>query len=514
MKNTIKNTLAISLLLLSIHTLSQSTLKITAGAKFKVAGGTTATHDNLIITGGGQVLNRGNLTVKSTLSNNTGTDGLILQSDSAGYGSLLHHNTGVYATVEQHLTSEKWHLVTSPVVGETIGSYLEIYLKQWNEPTATWNYLIQPLSIPLVLTRGYSAWTSDDITGEINVFLEGELVSGDAGFSYLGYTANSPKAGWNLVGNPYPSPVEWNTDWFRYNVGGWAVVYDNGTSKGWNPWMPEGQRSYNGKTNGMIAPTQGFWIRALGNDPYMTVPQSARKHNLEPFYKEAGNSDLQYLKLTAKANGYVDETNILFMEEGTEGFDGMYDLEKHWNIDEAPGIYSEMDSGSPLAVNVLPENWISESETPFIPVGYKIAPETVSTISANGIETFESSTPVFLLDKKEGTFHDLRTGGYDFTSKPGDEPLRFVLHFAEPSAVNEQAYENISIYAHENTVIIKIPSGSAGVAEIFDMLGKKIVSFDIHGGTNQKTVNIAPGYYIVKIVANEVSLSKKLFLKP
>jgi hypothetical protein len=34
-----------------------------------------------------------------------------------------------------------------------------------------------------------------------------------------------------LIGNPYPSAIDWNLDngWNRTNTGGWAVIYDNAT---------------------------------------------------------------------------------------------------------------------------------------------------------------------------------------------------------------------------------------------------------------------------------------------
>lgn len=79
-----------------------------------------------------------------------------------------------------------------------------------------------------------------------------------------------------FLGNPYPSALDWNDDasWNKVNVGGWAVIYDNGTNRGWNPLLTGIDRSWNRKTDGIISATQGFWVKAYTNGASMTIPQS------------------------------------------------------------------------------------------------------------------------------------------------------------------------------------------------------------------------------------------------
>jgi len=500
-------------LIIASFSMGQGTINLTDGIKVGISSGTSVSNENLNIEADSRLTNRGELTVTGVLVNFAGTSGLVLKADENGYGSLMHDTPNVNAMVEQYLSSERWHLVTSPVSESTIEPYLDIYLKEWSEEEGSWAYLVQPITMPMNQLQGYSAWASDALTGSTTVVFEGKLNSGNAVYDSLTFTPGGEMEGYNLIGNPYPSPVEWNTNWYLQDVGGWAVIYDNGIFKGWNPWLPEGQQSYNGKTDGMMAPMQGFWIKATGSDPVVVAPQSARKHQLEPFYKKDLNSNVQYITLHSAANGYSDETTILFLPEGTEGFDGLYELNKHWNVDEAPNIYSKGFGDSFLAVNVLPEDWITTSNSPVIPIGFKIGPGSECLISAEGIETFSPDTPVLLEDLKEGTFQNLKEEpGFTFTSSPLDEADRFLLHFAEPTGISEIEGHNIKIYSYENKVYIQIPNSVKGTAKVFDLKGITISSFDLDQALTSKSIS-GTGYYIVQVIANRDLITQKVFIK-
>ena len=500
-------------LIITNYTIGQSTLTVANGGKIKITSGTSVQSQNLDIGGGSQLVNRGDLTVNGVLANDAGTPGLILKADENGYGSLMHSTAAVPATVEQYLTSDTWHLVSPPVSNETIETYLDIYLKKWHELDGTWEYLTQPLSIDLSSTKGYSAWASNGLTGTATVYFEGPLVAGDMAAQALSYSSGSPQVGWNLVGNPYPSCVEWNTSWSLTNFGGWAVVYENGIFKGWNPYLPVGEQSYNGKNDGLIAPSQGFWVRALGSNPYMIFEQDARSHGEVPFYKDnSEGSSIQSLHLIASANGYTDETSILFLDDGTTGFDGLYELEKHFNVEEAPTFYSIPETGNPTAVNVLPENWINETTSPVIPLGCEILPGTSCTISSTGLDTFDPDLTIYLEDLEENILHDLWYGDYSFISIDQENPERFLLHFGNPNLVEESSMLDYQIYSYNEYVYVKIPASTSGIAVIYDILGKEVISFRLENELTKQAV-FQTGYYVVNIISNDQFLTQKVYIK-
>ncbi len=501
----------IACLIITTFSIGQSTFNLADGGLVHIDSGTVFQMNDLYIGAGSQLVNRGNLTVNGVLANFAGTPGLILQADEDGYGSLMHYTPSVPATVEQHLLSERWHLVTSPVTQSTIVVYEGIYLKEWSESNSEWTYLVQPTTIPMNQYEGYSAWASDALTGSTTVTFEGNLKAGNGAFTNLTYTSASQ--GWNLVGNPYPSPVEWNTNWFLNNVGGWAIVYENGTFKGWNPWMPAGERSYNGKTDGFIAPTQGFWIRTTGSSPYVSIPQTARAHNAVSFLKDAEISELMSLHLIVSANEFEDETTILFLEEATNGFDDLYDLEKHMNVTASPNIYTIPQVEKKYAVNVLPADWIETNSPAIVSVGFEIGPESNCTLTANGIDNFDPSIEIYLEDLKESTFQSLNeNSSYVFTASEQDDPQRFLLHFGLANTVQDESDEQISVYSHEDCIYISMPNSATGYTQVIDMEGRKISSFKVYKGLNKEKVD-QTGFYVVLVQSPESSAIKKVFIK-
>ena len=495
------------------YTKGQSTLSVANGGKMNISSGTSVQNQNLDIGSDSQLVNWGDLTVSGVLVNDAGTSGLILKSDENGSGSLLHNNADVAASMEQYLTSERWHLVSSPMANATIETYMDIYLKQWNETDSTWTYLTQPVNLPMNATTGYSAWASNNLTGTTTVNYEGNLNNGNYPLS-LAYTPASNATGWNLLGNPYPSAIDWNLDtsWNRINVGGWVVVYDNAVFKAWNPFLTGNDRSYNGKTDGIIPATQGFWVRATESPASLIIPQNLRTHNNQPFYKDAEESIYMSLRLMASANGFTDEAAIIFMEGASNSFDGLYDLEKMYNINEAPNISSKVE-GNEYSVNVLPLEFLDATASPVIPINFKLGVEEECVISVSGIESFDLSIPIYLEDLHDDVLTNLRIhDNYVFSATPLDDPNRFLLHFGEPLDIEEFNSNTIQIYSHKEAVYIKLAENEKGEAAIFDMMGRKVCSLKLNDQLTKKSLS-QTGYFIVKVKTDTGVSIQKVFIK-
>ncbi len=88
------------------------------------------------------------LTVSGTLDNNSGTEGLVLQSDASGSASLIQSNNAVEATQQRYLTGSAnlsamtYHLVSVPLTPAT-NSVSELftgaYLYDFNVTGNTWH---------------------------------------------------------------------------------------------------------------------------------------------------------------------------------------------------------------------------------------------------------------------------------------------------------------------------------------------------------------------------------------
>ena len=122
--------------------------------------------------------------------------------------------------------------------------------------------------------------------------------------------------GWNLVGNPYASAIQWNdlvTDWTRTDISAIVYVPDNtivpytGVKyKIWNAITNQGTL-----TGGMIAPGQAFWVKATSVNPAMTVHEKAKRTSTSTFYRE-GDSPVNSITIRL-SNGSIEDVSYVTM---------------------------------------------------------------------------------------------------------------------------------------------------------------------------------------------------------
>ena len=452
------------------------------------------------------------LTVNGTLSNIAGTAGLIIKADASGMGSLIHTTANIPATVEEYVTSERWHLVSSPVANSTINTYFDIYLKEWDEPTRSWTYLVEPITIPLNVAQGYSAWADNTYTGTTTVDFIGTLNTGDY-TSSLDYTliGGNTEEGFNLVGNPYPSAIDWNTNWNITNLSGWAVIYDNGVYRGWNPYLTGMDRSYNGKLDGIIPSTQGFWLRAIGSGASVTIPASERVHDAQAFYKDSEESTYAGIRLQVSIDEFTDDAVVLLHPEGTAEFDGLYDLSQFENVPEAPQLYSMMSDGN-YAVNVISEN----TEETIIAMGFKTGQPGTYAINTESMSNFNEGMIVYLEDTKLGNRIELEEGtSYEFDYDLLDNEHRFNLHFKDASNdIDENGYSGINIYSFNDQVYIQTPELESAEVVIYDIMGQEVIREQTaSNGYSVINITTGTGYYLVKLNTNDRVITEKVFIK-
>lgn len=448
------------------------------------------------------------MTVFGTLTNNADTSGLIIKSDADGSGSLIHSTAGVNATVEQYLTSERWHLVSAPISNATISTYLDIYLKEYSEPDSSWTYLVEPVTLPMNLNQGYAAWASDSYTGTTIVSFPGTMVTTDqsVNISYSNGATHLGK-GFNLIGNPYPCSLDWNSNWNMFKMSGWMVVYNNGVYQGYHT---DGT-SYNGKTNGIIPPTQGFWVRAMQNNPNLTIPSSQRLNANQAFYKNTKMQIYPMVRIESQRNGFTDEAVVIFHPECTDWFDGFYDLQKFTNVAEAPQL-SIISNDTMYAVNFMNDNYYNK----VVQIGFKTGEEGIYSIKASDISNFDNSVKIYLEDVKTKTITELiESSPYNFSYHPGDNQHRFNLHFKETTYdIQEINMSNIVVYSHGNQITIQTKVHQEGNVVIHNILGQEVFRNQLNEmGITNIQLNSGMGYYVVSVQTSDNIFTQKVFIK-
>ena len=458
-----------------------------------------------------------NLTITDTTLN-----GIIIQSDSTESGSLIYYSNinGVNnpkATVQRYVKKDRWNMVspsTTDVTGQTFygttdsDSWLTYFVESEGADGGSagdgWHFITN-VNVSDSVGKGYTYWPTIDETVEFKGELRSTDISPNIAYSGSGY-------GYNLLGNPFSSSLLWDgsTAWGLSNMESTIWIWDGSQYQA----LPSGSAS-----DYTIAIGQGFFVRATGTNPTLTIPSSKRTVSGSTFLKSSNvqDKDFNHLVITVQNNQYKDEVFIYFDESGTEDFDNGYDATKMFGLAEAPQIYL-VENDMKLTYDFLPE--VSEGEERTVALSYipGAAGEQMLTIDYSDL----SGVEVTLEDLLTGITQNLNSNSvYSFTGLKEDDPNRFLLHFAwSPNGIEEEMEKvssDIQIYSYNKDVYIrsvKQAVNQTGNVFVYDMMGRELLQKKIDGSELVKLpVNIANNYVIVKVVKSGSIKTQKVFIK-
>ena len=472
------------------------TLTYTSSSSPALRNGQSATTTfNIILNAGKQ------LTVQNARIDLTGCT-LTIKSDASllDNGTIVG-STAANTTVERNYTGNEWHLISSPVSGATANMFLGLYLQNHTESTNSYTDISNPAD-PLNVMQGYALWNNAAGTASfVGTLNTGTMPPSPFILTRSGLDDPDPSVdnyGWNLVGNPYPSSIDWSaaSGWTKTNVDNATYIHVNAAT--WATYI-NGAGLNNGSR--YIASGQGFFVHVPGptfpSTGALQMTNSVRVHNNTTFFKDEITN---MVRLEVSGNGYADETVIRFVDAATPQFDGDWDALKLFGIvDEAAQIYS-------LGSNFLSINALPECE--MVSLGMKVGVSGSFTIAATEL----LDLPVVILEDKEtGIFTDLKTNTYTFNFTAGQNDQRFIIHFT-PLAVGEIAADFINIYSSHKDVYVSVPANTNGDIVVYNLMGQEVTRTMITNVVNKITLNKS-AYYVVKVLSNENVVTKKVFVK-
>ncbi len=133
-----------------------------------------------------------------------------LTSDETGYASFIDNGSLVVTgniKVERYISADRWHYITPPVSDAQADVFTGLWLEYWNEPTNTWNPITSTTE-DLLAGKGYKTWASSGTTGDVTLEFAGTLNTGNFAPA-ITLTGTPETTGWNLVGNDFPSAIDW-----------------------------------------------------------------------------------------------------------------------------------------------------------------------------------------------------------------------------------------------------------------------------------------------------------------
>lgn len=453
------------------------------------------------------------LTINGTLTNNAGNNGIVIESTSAGNGSLIT-TSNPSATVKRYIAEyigdgDGWHTISSPVNAMTIaGSDFvptadEDDLYAWDEDDYTWrNYLGGSFpGTTFVNGKGYLAAYKTTSTKSFT----GTLNTADITFANLSLTSGKGE-GWHLLGNPFPSAIKWNGDvsWSLTNVTAIAKIYN------------EDAGNYLEITaNEIIPSTNGFFIEVtVDADNAITIPAAAKEHDATNNYKATEIAMEETLKLTVSndENTFYDVTRVAFNADAKNAFDWNFDSHKMYGQSTAPQLWTVIE-GEEFSTNTLP--YIASDVV--LPLNFKAGVNTTYHINAEGLESFFGSSDIYLEDKTMETMINLRDQSvYSFQAQTDDATDRFQLHFYGVNSTQEIEDANTpKIYAYNNTVNILFKDSSLDNinVKVFNAMGQKVYSTSLHSGENSFKLNEKTGVYIIQVQNAKGVSSQKIMIK-
>ncbi len=137
--------------------------------------------------------------------------------------------------------------------------------------------------------------------------------------------------GWNIVGNPYASTIDWNaaSGWTKDNMDAGIFITDNGgTTARFATW--NGVTGTNGGSR-YIAMGQAFWVKASGaGTPALNADENVKVPGIQTtFFREEAPSNL--LRITMTGGAVTDEAVVHFRPDATNDFDSHADTWKMKN---------------------------------------------------------------------------------------------------------------------------------------------------------------------------------------
>jgi hypothetical protein len=496
-----------------------------------------------------------------------GPANLLLASNPSGTAMVVHgggqltnpSGTGT-VTMQRYANSTitpyigpGYHFYSSPIIGATLGQLAAPGLTP--RVNAAFNALPTP-NLPLASFPNVYRYNQDRLTAAFPTFTIGWESPASLGeqFGTRGYTVNTvpttvslsgpglntgdrptgalgrgaqADAGWHLLGNPYPAPLNWSlvTAGDRPGLDGAIYVFEPTSQYGGFYRSFVGGIGTGGFT-GVMAAMQGFFVRATAPAPAgFTFKNTHRVTTYQnPGFSRPAADARPRLRLTlgSTATAATDEAVVYLQAGASPNAEPETDAPQLRGPD-VPFSLASLVGTDALSINGLP---LLSSAQPGLRVPLELTAAAAGSylLAAAELVNFAASTPVLLLDYALGTTTDLRQqASYRFAlSQPGLVRGRFELVLGRPATVTGTLAASASGFslwpnptALGQPLHLMLPTAATAQARLHTLLGQVVARHTFSGATTDlPTAGLAAGTYLLTVqVAGQAPATRRVVLE-
>ncbi|MEX1213064.1 MAG: cellulose binding domain-containing protein [Balneolaceae bacterium] len=352
--------------------------------------------------------------------------------------------------------------------------------------------------------------------------------------------------GWNLVGNPYGAAIDWeHSSWTKTNIDPVIYVWDANINQ---------YQTWNGSVgdieDGVLAPFQGFMVKANDDNPELIVHRDA---------KTIGGDYIGTLSAVEKAEtipsmtieayynrSYRSTAHIMFSESGLDGIDRHdgYKLQPPPGVSDFMELFSSTPDGDRLAITNLPRRFGRKIEIPLelnawrggrpinedvqihisrfknIPEGWTV--ELLNEHTGEVIPIMETDSITISLNHLEiDEGSSLYSTGSGSLSRSSESHVRFLLSIDPgPDATGipdrfhlGQNYPNP--FRGTTTLRYELPEQSETRIDVFDILGRRVGTLldkNVEAGHHTlqwDASSLSSGLYLIRMISGDQSFVVK-----
>lgn len=496
--------------------------------EFDDASGFTTTTD---ISGCGCVVKQGNVVINSghsmslegdvkvqggTLTVENGA-ALLQVKDVANTGNIIVKRN---STPMIRLDYTAWG---SPVSGQQLQSFSPTTL-----PNRFYEYLYTGTTTPTAYQsvnaatnfgtgKGYMIRVGNDWPVATPTIFNGQFT----GVPNNGNISIPAGIGYNLVGNPYPSPIHANDVLTNNSTTGTLYFWTHNIPQNVSYVAQTNYASYTtlGGTaaiaggitpNGKIEVGQGFFVNyaSAGNVLFNNTFRRKAASDTQFFRTTTSELSRYWLNLSSPTLPY-NQILIGYSDSSSLGFD--QNVDGHILETDKTILYSKLNTNQ-----LVIQGRGAFDNNDVVPLGLNVIETGTYSISLGNYEGVFVNQNIYLKDNLLNIIHDLKTSPYSFTTAENTSSNRFEIIYQTILSSDDFNSDNVVIYPNpfRDEGVLNIMGLKENYQfDLYDSRGRKV--FETKTNSEQiKIPNLARGVYIIKIQTDSnKKVEKKLVIE-